>query len=248
MQIGFTPDKRETIMRKSRWSTVLMALFFLATLSGTSRAVPTLQLDIGGGIYNDSLQDIVATTNPFTLYALLTPDADSTRFNSYILSIAVTPQVQTPANLGSFTIDGVEVPVTGGMTYGTPPIAEVDNGGDLAGHSIFPTFFLEVPFTFDPSKNAPTYDTQYQPGGPDLTNPGPTYYRDWVISSNLFSGYFLHFDLYQLGVNPNNGRVGIVEFAPFSHDASVVPEPGTMMLLGTGLIGLASFGRKKFRK
>jgi hypothetical protein len=38
----------------------------------------------------------------------------------------------------------------------------------------------------------------------------------------------------------NNGVQGQVAYS--------IPEPGTMILLGTGLIGLAGYGRKRFRK
>ena len=46
-----------------------------------------------------------------------------------------------------------------------------------------------------------------------------------------------------------NGRGGIGggEFSPKT-TSSTAPEPATMLLLGSGLIGLAGFGRKKFKK
>ncbi len=35
---------------------------------------------------------------------------------------------------------------------------------------------------------------------------------------------------------------------PKGNDVSPVPEPATLILLGSGLVGLAAFGRKKFKK
>jgi len=62
------------------------------------------------------------------------------------------------------------------------------------------------------------------------------------LNASQFTGFVVHFCTAS-GSNcgPNTG------FAS-NGPASVVPEPGTMTLLGSGLIGLAGLARRKFRK
>jgi hypothetical protein len=136
------------------------------------------------------------------------------------------------------------------MVYGTPPAETfmAADAGDLAKHGIFPTYFKEMPFTFNPFNRAGAYNVQDDPGTLTPNPLGTLYYASFnVDATGLAAGYGLHFDLYNT-VTKNGGDIDSRLFAPFSHDAECctkVPEPGTLLLLGSGFLGLGVVGWRK---
>ena len=244
--------------------------------STAAHAIPDLQLDIEDGVYNTTTETVVATSNPFTLYAYLQESKSNAAGDTYGLSMAIVPKTTTDTDYGSFTFTylGIttEVAVTADMVYGTPPIETISSGvtqlsdsGDLSSHGIFDTYFYEYQFSFDSTLKSGLYDTAVGTGqGPiAVTDAKKTMlYRAFVIDTALLDeDVTLHFDLYNrkiCAVDKSScevvGDVDETAFAPFSHDAGsggdgggddeTVPEPGSLLLIGGGLLGLWASRRK----
>jgi hypothetical protein len=185
----------------------------------------------------------------FTVYAVLTPPTGATPADilallnqTYYVSVALTPAGS--GNLGSFTFDGSTVNATSGMAYGVPPIEtlQVFDPGDLSKHGVYPTYFTQFGFTFNPLSTTTAYNSATSPGGLTPNPAGSAYYAAFTVDTSLLAaGYQLHFDLYNavmascLTTGCTNYTIDM--FAPFSHDAETrrVPEPSSAVLMLTGL-------------
>lgn len=256
-------------MKSKNFYVLISFVFLLFGIVSSAQAIPSLQLYLPDGEYsyaNDQTWVIAKSASPFTLTAFALDqeygskagdafyDRTSQLGTAAVLSIALYGDFDGTEDSSSFGTLGITYDDTGslgGWVYGDAPISTEttdEYGNTMPPHGIFPTWYSLYNFTFDPY-GAGVFDVQPPEGQALDTTPTDEGFReDFTIDLSGLSGDLnVHFDLFTEWTN-REGVTYVYKFAPFSHDASTVPEPATMLLLGSGLILMAGFGRKRFKK
>jgi len=219
-----------------------LALGLVAAMASAAHAIPALQLYIEGATYDTDSESWVVGTNSFRLWVV----GNTSQFGT-IQDVKLSAAFQT-GEVGTISLSPT---TTSLLTDPSAPVAPVLNlgvgadgtlplmsdGNSLPAHGIYGvgTSFRQW--------DLGDFSLLDSPIGDFINSYPSSFPRNGQINvyNVTITGYtIVHFDAYNHIEGFNHALK-----APFSHDAGVVPEPGSLILVGAGLLGSTLLWRKR---
>lgn len=234
-----------------RKAILLTVLLFGVVGVGTALAFDNLQIYIVGATYDTITDTWVVNSPTFQLWVIGDSPVDGVSLTAAYLTgesgtISLTPT--TTGGFGGFT--DPSTPGAPGSPFFSAPdqVPQLSDGSYLPKHGIYGpgsghSFEQWSIGDFTSTTESPLGDFQVSFPSPSATQFGQI--NAYNVAVTGFTQ--VHFDAFNTVMAGNHGTTLAIN-APFSHDAETqVPEPGTMVLLGSGLMGLVGtrFARKK---
>lgn len=230
---------------------IILTIAAMLCMSSYAYAIPDLQLYIEGANYDSGTETWVGTSSgQFTLWVMGDSVYNVKLAAAYASgetgTISFTP---TLANTAYLPAGGTDTTTPSAPTFnktvtdGTAPI--MGDGSSLPTHGIYGAGTSWSEWLLGDLTGTSDSIGDYITVIPTSFKPGQL--NAYLVDVTGFTS--LHFDAYDHTILSDDHLKYV--FAPFSHDAETnppVPEPGTLMLLGVGMFGLAIFGKRRMSK